>query len=87
MEHDLDFVYNFEEIALIFLLLPHHTNSFPVETYALRGLNGRNYKDLLNMIFTCNATISHKVPIIIMGSMKESKYFRSHKFSNNFKYK
>lgn len=61
-------IYNMNETALFYRLLPKKTYVFRGEDGKVRGVKGMKVKDRITLIVATNADGSHKLPLSIIGS-------------------
>lgn len=68
-------VYNVDETAIMFRIIPRHTHVLPGELKMARRFKGMKSKDLITLILVVNALASDEVPVCIIGHVANPHCF------------
>lgn len=71
-----DRIYNMDETGFYYKLLPNRTFLLP-EEIRREARGGKQYKERVTMVLCCNASGSHLLPSMMIGSAMEPRAFHS----------
>ncbi|KAH9100939.1 hypothetical protein Ae201684P_007130 [Aphanomyces euteiches] len=74
--YDLDFVYNMDETGLLYRVQPHYSVLCPSEANDARGK--KPSKDRVSLLVCTNATGTHKIPLLMVGKVKQPACFKGY---------
>ncbi|KAH9104003.1 hypothetical protein LEN26_015144 [Aphanomyces euteiches] len=74
--YDLDLVYNMDETGLLYRVQPHYSVLCPSEANDARGK--KPSKDRVSLLVCTNATGTHKIPLLMVGKVKQPACFKGY---------
>ncbi|XP_064468659.1 tigger transposable element-derived protein 4-like [Ornithodoros turicata] len=82
-DYDPEDIFNMDESALFFKLLPNRTLAFSGETCS----GGKHSKDRISVAFAVNMTGNEKLPLLVIGKAAKPRCFKGGRLPSNVLYR